>query len=112
MSTPTHARNLWRWSKAFIKDRSDWPIPLNPNNNHTGSRIDDPDISSDITNHLQSIGKYVHALDIVHYLSNSETQKQLSIKRVISLATAQRWMCKMGYHWTKGPSGKYIDGHE
>ena len=77
MSTPTHARNLWRWSKAFIKDHSDWPIPLNPNNNHTGSQIDDPDISADITNHLQSIGKYVHALDIVHYLSNSETQKQL-----------------------------------
>ena len=68
MSTPAHARNLWRWSKAFIKDCSDWLIPLNPNNNRTGSRINDPDISADITNHLQSIGKYVHALDIVHYL--------------------------------------------
>ena len=63
MSTPTRARNLRKWSKAFIKDRLDWPVPLNPKNNHTGSQIDDPDVSANIANHLQSIGKYVCALD-------------------------------------------------
>jgi hypothetical protein len=25
---------------------------------------------------------------------------------------AQRWMWKMGYQWTKKPSGQYVDGHK
>jgi hypothetical protein len=31
---------------------------------------------------------------------------------MISLATTQRWMHMMDYHWTKEPSGQYMDGHE
>lgn len=111
-STPHRAKKLRKWSRAYIKDRTAWPIPQNPNDKRLSSRIDDPDVAADIANHLQSIGKYVRALDIVHYLSNSETRSRLQVKKAISLATARRWMNKMGYRWTKRPSGQYIDGHE
>jgi len=30
----------------------------------------------------------------------------------ISLATAQRWLEKMGYHWKRNHKGQYVDGHE
>lgn len=110
-SSKYRAKNLWKWVKAYCTDRSAWPVPLNPNTKRS-TPIDDPDISAAIALHLQSIGKYVRAMDIVQYLSNSAVQKNLGIKKAISLATAQRWMKKMGYRWTKKPSGQYIDGHE
>jgi hypothetical protein len=62
--------------------------------------------------HLQSIGKYVTANHIVRYLNEPDVQKRWKIKKMISLATAQRWMHRMGYRWTKQPSGQFVDGHE
>lgn len=62
--------------------------------------------------HLQSIGKYVTANHIVCYLNEPDVQKRWKIKKTISLATAQRWMHRMGYRWTNQPSGQFVDGHE
>ncbi|KAJ7614709.1 hypothetical protein DFH06DRAFT_1344041 [Mycena polygramma] len=85
-----------------------------------GSALEDEDVASEIALHLQSIGKYVKALDIVHYIDGlPELKKKIGRKKGISLATAQRWMRRMGYRWTKNPSdqtknlsGQFVDGHE
>ncbi|KAG1759608.1 hypothetical protein EDD22DRAFT_782371 [Suillus occidentalis] len=62
--------------------------------------------------HLQSIGKYVRAQDIVDYLAQPDIQQKHGLKKTISLATAQQWMHMMDFCWTKSPSGQYVDGHE
>ena len=47
--------------------------------------------------HLQGIGKYVKAMDIVHFLDTPKMKARLKLKKTISLATAQRWMHVMDY---------------
>ena len=51
--------------------------------------------------HLQSIGKYVKAANLVQYLSDSLVQKYFGMKSTISLATAKRWMHTLGYRWLR-----------
>jgi len=109
-STPYRARNLRKWSKAFINDRK--ALPLSEHGKSSKSRIDDDDVATDIALHLQGLGQYVRAQDIVHYLQQPGVKERLQIKKVPHLATAKRWMQKMGYRWTKKPSGQYVDGHE
>jgi hypothetical protein len=61
---------------------------------------------------LQGIGKWIKAMDIVHFLDTPEMKLRLKLKKTISLATAQRWMRVMNYRWTKTPNGQFVDGHE
>jgi len=105
-----HAEKLRKWTKAFICDRD--ALPISPTGKKTQSRILDEDIAADIAAHLQGIGQYVRALDIVQYTAIPEVRQRLGIKKTVSLATARRWMKTMGYRWTKKPSGQYVDGHE
>ncbi|KAG1841565.1 hypothetical protein DFJ58DRAFT_707849 [Suillus subalutaceus] len=76
------------------------------------SLLDKGDLAEAIHMHLQSIGKYVRAQDIVDYLAQPNVQQKHGLKKTISLATAQRWMHMMDFRWTKSPSGQYVDGHE
>ncbi|EGO04272.1 hypothetical protein SERLA73DRAFT_26941, partial [Serpula lacrymans var. lacrymans S7.3] len=62
--------------------------------------------------HLQTIGKYASAQDIVRFLDREDIISQYRLKKSISLATARRWMHMMDFHWTKAPLGQYTDGHK
>ncbi|PIL28057.1 hypothetical protein GSI_09809 [Ganoderma sinense ZZ0214-1] len=104
------ARSLRRWTRSFINDHT--ALPINPYGKWTTSRLFDEDLVDEIQLHLQSIGKYVRAADIVEYLNREEVQSRLKIKKSISLSTAKRWMHKMGYRWTREKRGMYADGHE
>ena len=103
-------RRLRQWTRSFVEDRDD--LPINLYGSWNVSLLDKGDLAKDIHNHLQTIGKYVRAQDIVDYLVQSEVQQKYELKSSISLATARRWMHMMDYRWTKMPSGQYIDGHE
>ena len=76
------------------------------------SLLEDEGLAEEIHLHLQGIGKDVRAMDIIHFLGTPEMLKRLDRKKSIDVSTAQRWMHKMGYRWTKDPSGQYVDGHE
>ncbi|KAI0324035.1 hypothetical protein GY45DRAFT_1349605 [Cubamyces sp. BRFM 1775] len=65
-----------------------------------------------ICNHLQSIGKYVRAMDIVHFMTEPANLARFGLTKPVSLSTAQVWMHCLGYRWTKVPSGQFVDGHE
>ncbi|KAI0316465.1 hypothetical protein OF83DRAFT_1060295, partial [Amylostereum chailletii] len=105
-----YARRLREWTWAFIRNPAFRPIAKYGSS--TKSRIDDEDLAAAIKLHLQSVGKYVRALDIVHFLDRPEVQTQFGLKKSVSLSTAQRWMKRMGYRWMKTPKGQYVDGHE
>ncbi|KAF7347061.1 hypothetical protein MVEN_01459900 [Mycena venus] len=109
---PWTARRLRQWTRAFLKDPKDVPTSPYGSWNKERSVLEDADVANEIALHLQSLGKYVKALDIVHYIDQPEVKKRLGLKKGIHLATAQHWMKRMGYRWTKNPSGQYVDGHE
>jgi hypothetical protein len=74
--------------------------------------LDDEDLAQTIHLHLQSLGPYIQAQDIVGFIKLPKTLAKFKLKKPISLATAQRWMKRLGYRWTTTPTGQYVDGHE
>ncbi|KAK6969576.1 hypothetical protein R3P38DRAFT_2364312, partial [Favolaschia claudopus] len=109
---PWAARKIRQWTRAFMKDPKDLPKSPYDKWNRERSILADADVSSEIALHLQSVGKYVKAMDIVHYIDRPEVKRRLGLKKGIHLSTAQRWMKDMGYRWKKKPHGQYVDGHE
>ena len=103
-----YAQRLRHWSIDFILDRN--RLPDKRSLSGSMSRLEDEDIESEVNMHLQSLGKYVSAMDLVQYFQQDSVQQRHGF--TISLATARRWMKWMGMRWTKTPKGQYVDGHE
>jgi hypothetical protein len=91
------ARRLHEWTHKYVHDRND--LPLNIYGTWNTSILEDEDFRHNLELHLQGIGKYVCAMDIVHYVNRPEVKAQLKLgpTKSISLATAQRWMKTVGY---------------
>jgi hypothetical protein len=105
-----HARKLREWARNFIDSREE--IPENQFGRGNKSAVDDEDLAQDIHLHLQSVGKYIKAEDIVQYCSAPDVLERMKRTRSISLITARRWLAKMGYRWKRNHKGQYVDGHE
>ena len=68
------AKNLRAWTRAFIADRKD--LPVNPYGTWNEAIIDKhPEIAQEIHTHLQSIGKFVKAMDLVNFMDTPEMQE-------------------------------------
>ncbi|KAF7969760.1 hypothetical protein HWV62_11377 [Athelia sp. TMB] len=105
------ARKLREWSRAFILDRED--LPYNPYGRWNLSVLDtDETLAQEIHLHLQSIGPYCKAMDIVDFLDTPEMRARTKFEKRMGLSTAQEWMKKLDYRWTLTPKGQYVDGHE
>lgn len=104
------ARNLCLLTKKYVKDRG--CLPANPYGVWNESLLDDEDFVSELTLHLQSVGKYVCAADIISYLAQLEVKERLGLERPVCLTTAKRWMDQLGYRWKWTFKGTYIDGHK
>ena len=70
----------------------------------------DEDIELEANLHLQGLGKYVSAMDLVRYFRQEDVRQRYGF--TISLATVRQWMKRMGMRWMKTPKGQYVDGHE
>ena len=103
------AKKIRLWCRAFLRDRE---LPLNLYGIWNVSMLRKGELAQELHMHLQTLGKWVRAQDIVDYLRRQDVTTRHSLKRVISLRTAQLWMHAMDYRWTKSPSGQYVDGHE
>ncbi len=105
------SRKLRSWTRQFLADRH--VLPHTPENTWTRSLIEKcPDLKQAISEHLQSVGKYVRAMDIVHFMAEPANILRFNITKPVSLSTAQVWMHALEYRWTKTPSGQFVDGHE
>ncbi|KAH7325204.1 hypothetical protein B0J17DRAFT_236894 [Rhizoctonia solani] len=105
----THARSIRRWICQFIKSGD---LPKNKNGWWNVSTLEDKDVSSEIKLHLQQVGKFARAKDVVDFLRNPNTHARLKIVKKISIRTVQRWLSRAGYRWRTEPKGQYFDGHE
>jgi hypothetical protein len=104
------AQKLRQWCRAYIADRND--LPFNTYGLWTTSLLQEGELAKEIVEHLQSIGKFVRAQDVVDYLAQNNVQERYGYEHNITLRTAQRWMLIMDYRFAKSPRGQYVDGHE
>jgi len=51
--------------------------------------LDDKILAQEITSHLQGIGKYADAMDIVHFLDTPEMKEWLKLEKTIHPAMAK-----------------------
>lgn len=104
------SRSLRQRAKDYIAWRL---VPVNPYGEWTKCLLDrNEDLRNDLLLHLQSCGKYVKAEDIINYVNKPENLEKYGLKTRISLATAKRWMHRLGYRWVRNHKGQYVDGHE
>lgn len=109
----SHRDLLCARTRAYIRDRAN--IPHNPFGKWNISRIEAVDgLRDDIEAHLESIGRYVHAVHIYKFMKQPDVQQRYSMAGGISLATAKRWLADdLDFRWTPtGCHGMYEDGHE
>jgi hypothetical protein len=109
---PAHAKKVREWTWAFIDDRED--LPVNPYGAWSESVIDKhPEIPQELHAHLQSIGKFVKAMDLVDFMDTPKMRLCNGLKKRLDISTAQRRMWKLDYRWTYSElKGQYVDGHE
>lgn len=104
------SRRLRSWTSDFIRNPERLPIP---GYGHAWqSKIVDPELQASARAYLKVIGKYVAAKNLVDFTKQPAIQHIFQFSRPISLATARRWMPKIGFQWRQGYRGMYIDGHE
>ena len=104
------ARRIHQWTQDYARDRKNLPTHLYGKWN--SSILEDEDLAQELHLHLQGIGPYIAARDIVQYLAADEMKARLNLKKTISEQTARRWMHRMRYRWRREPKGQYKDGHE
>jgi hypothetical protein len=80
---PHHARLLCERTRDLISDRDD--LPFNIYGTWNESALDqDETLAQEIHLHLQSIGKYVKAMDLVDFLDTLEMCKRIGVDRQIN----------------------------
>lgn len=92
---PYQARKIREWTRAFIKDRHDLPLPHVSTQNIT--LLDHGNLREALLEYLQGVGKYVCAMHIVDWTTLHEIQAEYNLTKSISLGCAQEWMKKLGY---------------
>lgn len=70
------------------------------------SILEDEDISGAIKLHLQAVGKYASAEDIVNFLRDPDVRTKFGLNKTISVRTAQRWLHREGGKPNSFPSGE------
>lgn len=99
---PHQAMKLCSWTRNFLGDRH--ALPFSSMGEWTTSLLEKPDLQEAISQHLQAVGKFVHAMDIVEFMSDPEVLLKYGLKKPIGLSTAQTLMHVLDYRWTKTPS--------
>jgi hypothetical protein len=87
-SGPHHAWQLRDWTHAFLANWKD--LLTNVYGTWNITMLDDKDFAQAIHLHLQSLGPYIQAQDIVDFVKLPKTMMQFKLKKPISLATTQR----------------------
>lgn len=90
------SRKVKKWSKSYIIDCENLPL-AKYGGEWTKSQINDEDLKKELLVHLQSLGKYIFAMDIVNYLAQSDVQQCFKLTKTVSLVTAQCWMGNCGF---------------
>lgn len=107
------ARQIRVWTRKFISDRHALPISKLIKGDWNACLLDrKPELKTALCEHFQTIGKYVCAMDIVDFMQQPAVMQEHNLTKPISLSTAQAWMHRLSFQWSKAPTGQFVDGHE
>jgi hypothetical protein len=109
------ARSIRTWLLDFIQEGN---LPLHSYGHSQKAVLEDEEISQEIQEELSKKAKvgFIKAEDVCTIVASDKIQilfLRLGIhKPSISLSTAQRWLAKLDWRYSKSKNGMYIDGHE
>ena len=83
------AGHLRQWTQAYLENHE--ALPVSPYGTWNSSVLEDEDFSQELQLHLQGIGKYVRAMDIVEYLDKLEVKAKLRLTKTIHLTLHAVW---------------------
>ncbi len=72
----------------------------------------DEDLAEDIHLHLQQLGKFITAEELLKYLHRPNVKLKHGIDQDISDTTARNYLHTLGYQFASQKKGQYSDGHE
>jgi hypothetical protein len=111
----TRARSIRTWVLDFVREGK---LPLHSYGYTRQTALEDGEVLQEIQQELSEKSKvsFIKAQDICDIVAGEKLQGlffRLGIdKPSISLSTAQRWLAKMNWCYSKTKTGMYIDGHE
>ena len=112
---PTRARSIRSWVLDFVQEGT---LPSHSYGYTRKTVLEDEDVLQEIQGELSKRAKsgFIKAQDVCEIVASEKFQilfSRLGIhKPGISLSTAQRWLTKMEWRYSKMKNGMYIDGHE
>ena len=112
---PTRARSIRSWVLDFVQEGT---LPSHSYGYTRKTVLEDEDVLQEIQGELSERAKsgFIKAQDVCEIVASEKFQilfSRLGIhKPGISLSTAQRWLTKMEWRYSKMKNGMYIDGHE
>lgn len=104
------AKRLRHWAGDFLVDPTALPVPAYKKTSH--AMVEDEGLAQEIGLHLQGVGKYFVAADVVRFMGQADVLARYGLVRPISERTARRWLQIMEYRYRKEAKGQYKDGHE
>lgn len=105
-----YSRKLRQWCRDFIDDPRS--LPRRKYGRSTSVIHSDEDLRLEIITHLQSIGRYFSANDLLNYVNQPAILERLHVERRLTLRTAQNWLKLFSFRWRAEARGMYTDGHE
>jgi hypothetical protein len=106
-----YGRTLRKWCQDFSGDHK--TLPENRYGSSSTSALhSDEDLVMDIVVHLQSIGSYFSAGDLLQFINRPEILEKIGRHEPLSIRTSQRWLKLLGFRWKLEAKGMYTDGHE
>ena len=111
----TRARSIRAWILDFVREGK---LPFHSYGYTRKTVLEDEDVVQEIQQELTERAKtgFIKAEDICEIVGGEKLQAlfaRLSVQKPrISLSTAQRWLAKMNWRYSKTKQGMYIDGHE
>lgn len=104
------AQKIRQWAHNFLED---WTkLPLHRYGTWSIPFLFKGELCIDLSEHLQGLGLYICASNVVDYMDQPDVQEKHSLNHGLSISQAQHWLEMMGFHWTKAPKGQYVDGHK
>lgn len=89
------ARHFATLSCEYILSRK--VLAVNPYGQWKQSMLADEDLTNDIRNHLQELGKFITADKLADFLARDDVREKHGLDKEISVRTAQRYLNELGY---------------
>ena len=112
---PNHVRSVQAWILDFVQEGT---LPLHSYGYARRTVLEDDEVLQEIQGELnkRAKGGFIKAEDVCEIVASEKIQilfSRLGIRKpTISRATAQRWLAKLEWRYSKKKNGMYIDGHE